>query len=187
MPSQAQEMEISKHASVTSWHIYFGWLRISFSSLSETRKLLLSNKHRDCNKQIYFRQEYRKSLVWQTPVHQNISTTRTSGPYGPLVQAHAEGLGALWAPCQVGVILSFCLYAFLSFCLSVFFPCFNFCLFVFLSFCISVFLPSWLSAFLSFCLSAFLPFCLFFVFLSSFFFVFFLYFLYFLSFSLFVF
>ena len=31
-------------------------------------------------------------------------STRRYGAYGPLLLAPAEGLGALWAPCQVGII-----------------------------------------------------------------------------------
>ena len=42
------------------------------------------------------------------------TSTRASGAYGPLVLAPAEGMGALRAP-----FLSFCLFAFLPFCLFV--------------------------------------------------------------------
>ena len=79
----------------------------------------------------------------------NIKKNRTLGFYGPLVLAPAEGLGALQAPCQVGVILSlyFCLFVYfvlyflsfvlsflslLPFCLLAFLPFLSFCLFVFL-------------------------------------------------------
>ena len=64
--------------------------------------------------------------------------TRTLGAYGPLVLAPVEGVGALWAPCQVCfflyffVFVLFCLFLYL-FCLFVFFP---FCLFVIFPFCL---------------------------------------------------
>ena len=95
------------------------------------------------------------------------------GAYGPLVLAPAEGLGALWAPCRVGVILSFCIFvffvfffvffSFLSF-LCLFLSLLSFCLSVILSYCLIVFLPFCLFVFLSFCIFVFLYFFLFFFF-----------------------
>ena len=80
-------------------------------------------------------------------LYSEILETRHLGAYGLLVLAPAEGLGVLRAPCQMGVILSFCILV-SFFCI--------FCLVVFLSFCLFVFLP--------FALFVFLPFCLFFFF-----------------------
>ena len=61
------------------------------------------------------------TVLYRSVLHSAVLyDTRTSGAYGPLVLAPTEGLGALQAPCQVGVILSFYPFAFLPFCLFVF-------------------------------------------------------------------
>ena len=86
--------------------------------------------------------------------------TRTLGAYVPLVLAPAEGMEALWAPCQVWVIYLF--VVFVVFFVVVFFVFFVFFVFLsflsFLSFCLFLILTFSL---LSFCLFDFLPFCLF--------------------------
>ncbi len=58
--------------------------------------------------------------------------------------------------------MSFCLFAFMPLCVSVFClsACMSLCVYVFLSFCLSVFLSFCLSVFLSFCLPVFLSSCL---------------------------
>ena len=49
--------------------------------------------------------EYLKLKAWLM-VSAQIAyfSTRRYGAYGPLLLAPAEGLGALWAPCHVGII-----------------------------------------------------------------------------------
>ena len=71
-----------------------------------------------------------------------ICGTRSSGAYGPLVLAPAEGVGALWAPCQVWVIYLFILsfLSLLSFFLIFFFNLFFYFVDFFLTFFIFIFI-----------------------------------------------